>query len=201
MTTTSGHVVLLGDSIFDNQTYTQGEPDVVTHLRSLLPSTWRATLRAIDGATTADVSRQFAEIPADATHLVLSLGGNDALMNSDLLGTSLKSSAEALRLFGERLDSFDEAYRRALGLLVERQRRLTVCTIYNGALEPDQARLARVALMMFNDVIVRAAVDCGAAVIELRSICTERTEVAVFLDIAGNRWDLVGPRAAERSDV
>jgi catechol 2,3-dioxygenase-like lactoylglutathione lyase family enzyme len=26
-------------------------------------------------------------------------------------------------------------------------------------------------------------------------------EVAVFLDIAGNRWDLVGPRAAERSDV
>ncbi len=38
------HVVLLGDSIFDNQAYTRGEPDLVHHLRRVLPVPWRATL-------------------------------------------------------------------------------------------------------------------------------------------------------------
>ncbi|HEX6372708.1 MAG TPA: hypothetical protein VF006_27555 [Longimicrobium sp.] len=31
------HVVLLGDSIFDNASYVAGGPDVVTHLRGELP--------------------------------------------------------------------------------------------------------------------------------------------------------------------
>jgi hypothetical protein len=48
------HVVLLGDSIFDNKAYTSGGPDVVTQLQGILPSGWRATLGAIDGATTED---------------------------------------------------------------------------------------------------------------------------------------------------
>jgi hypothetical protein len=117
------------------------------------------------------VSRQFSEIPNDGSHLVLSLGGNDALMNNDLLGTRLGSSAEALRLFGERLRPFEAAYCRALESLAARQVALTVCTIYNGALDPDEAHLARVALMMFNDVILRAALEYRASVIELRRIC------------------------------
>jgi len=40
-----GHIALLGDTIFDNGVYTSGEPDVVTHLRSLLPSGWEASLQ------------------------------------------------------------------------------------------------------------------------------------------------------------
>ncbi len=32
-----GHVVLLGDSIFDNGVYVPGGPDVVTQLRAELP--------------------------------------------------------------------------------------------------------------------------------------------------------------------
>jgi hypothetical protein len=43
-------VVLLGDSIFDNGAYTQGEPDVVTHLGTVLPAGARAMLLAKDGA-------------------------------------------------------------------------------------------------------------------------------------------------------
>lgn len=185
MKTTSGHIVLLGDSIFDNQSYTRGEPDVVGHLRSLVPPTWRATLRAVDGTTTANVSRQFSDIPHDGSHLVLSLGGNDALMNSDLLGTRLGSSAEALLLFGERLGPFEAAYRRVLESLAERKVPLTVCTIYNGALEPDEARLARVALMMFNDVILRAAFEYRASVIELRGICADAADYANPIEPSG----------------
>ena len=66
-----GHIVLLGDSIFDNGAYTRGEPDVVTHLHSGLPPSWSTTLLAVDGATTADIPRQLPRVPETATHLVL----------------------------------------------------------------------------------------------------------------------------------
>ena len=37
------HVVLIGDSIFDNAAYTRGGPDVVSQVRGLLPRGWEAT--------------------------------------------------------------------------------------------------------------------------------------------------------------
>src|SRR5437763_7003051 len=79
------HVVLLGDSIFDNAAYVPGRPPVVEQLRRALPAGWRATLLAVDGHTTADVAGQLARLPADATHLVVSVGGNDALGASAVL--------------------------------------------------------------------------------------------------------------------
>lgn len=179
------HIVLLGDSIFDNQSYTRGAPDVVTHLRALLPPGWQATLRAVDGATTADVPRQLSGIPDAASHLVLSAGGNDALMNSDLLGTRVGSSADALVLFDKRLRPFEASYRSALAQLARRKLPVTVCTIYNGALDPDAARLARIALMMFNDVILRAAVEHRASVIELRTICVDPGDYANPIEPSG----------------
>ncbi len=79
------HIVLLGDSIFDNAAYTAGGPDVLTQLRGQLPAGWTAALAAVDGSCADDVAAQVAGAPADATHLVLSVGGNDALMASGLL--------------------------------------------------------------------------------------------------------------------
>ena len=79
------HIVMLGDSIFDNRSYTGTEPDVVTHLRAMLPEAARATLLAVDGTTTRSMARQVGEIPDDATHLVVSVGGNDALGHIDLV--------------------------------------------------------------------------------------------------------------------
>jgi hypothetical protein len=46
------HVVLLGDSIFDNATYVPGELPVIDQLRQNLPKGWQATLAAVDGDTT-----------------------------------------------------------------------------------------------------------------------------------------------------
>jgi hypothetical protein len=172
------HVVLLGDSIFDNAAYTRGRPDVVTHLRGLLPQEWQATLRAVDGATTGRLPSQLAGVPADASHLVVAIGGNDALQNSDLLSTRVRSSAEALALFADRLQAFEGAYGSALDAVLQRRLPTVVCTIYNGALEPDQAAIARVGLMTFNDVILRTAFDRRVDVIELRAICTEPGDYA-----------------------
>lgn len=36
------HLVLLGDSIFDNQRYVPGEPDVVRQVQEVLPPGWTA---------------------------------------------------------------------------------------------------------------------------------------------------------------
>src|SRR5919198_237854 len=58
-----GHVVLLGDSIFDNAAYVGGGPDVVRQLRAVLPSDWRATLNALDGAVTGESARNCSAAP------------------------------------------------------------------------------------------------------------------------------------------
>src|SRR4051812_8374480 len=79
------HVVLLGDSIFDNGAYTSGGPDVIAQLRSLLSGEWTASLVAVDGARINDVLRQLERLPRDVSHLVLSAGGNDVLAHSELL--------------------------------------------------------------------------------------------------------------------
>jgi hypothetical protein len=87
------HIALLGDSVFDNRAYTNGAPDVATHLRSLLPDRWKVSLVAVDGSTAADLEPQLLEVPTDATNIVISIGGNDAILNSDLVALPVSSTS------------------------------------------------------------------------------------------------------------
>jgi hypothetical protein len=181
-----GHVALLGDSVFDNQAYTGDEPDVVAHLRAILPQSWRATLYAQDGATTAAITRQAGAVAPDVSHVVLSVGGNDALANIDLLDTPVRSTAEALELFQLRIERFERDYRSAVGAVLALARPTVLCTIYNGQLPAErQARNARMALMMFNDAIQRTALDLGLSVIELRAVCSEPSDYANAIEPSG----------------
>lgn len=180
------HVVLLGDSIFDNAAYTGREPDVIQHLRSILPSGWKAGLLAVDGSVTSDLSSQVSEIPADASHLVVSIGGNDVLGNSDLLALPVDSTSEALELFHKRVRAFEKKYRSALDEVLALGRPTTLCTIYNGNLpDPEHARHARIALTMFNDVILRAAFELSLSAIELRLVCSESADYANPIEPSG----------------
>ena len=179
-------IALLGDSIFDNSSYTGGEPDVVTHLRALLPTGARAALLAVDGSITRSMMEQVRRIPADATHLVVSIGGNDARGYLGLLDARATSTADALRLFGEAVGRFEADYRSALRPVIDRGLPMTICTIYNGAFEdPDQAARARVGLMLFNDVILRVAFEHHASVIDLRLVCSERADYANPIEPSG----------------
>ena len=181
----SEHVALLGDSIFDNRAYTRGEPAVIEHLKVLLPPGWTATLTAIDGSTTSDLDEQLALLPNGVTRAILSVGGNDALLNADLLNLPVMSTREALLLFSTRCLKFEVAYRAALDAVVARIPALTVCTIYNGNLPPDDAPTARIALMLFNDVILRAAFERGLNVIDLRAVCSEAADYANPIEPSG----------------
>lgn len=173
------HVALLGDSIFDNGAYVPGEPDVVAQLRSVLPPRSRATLCAVDGATTASVRSQVACIPRDATHLFLSLGGNDALAHLGVLDRPARSTAEVLDVLAGLAAEFRARYEAVVDLLASRQRPLAVCTIYEGNF-PDRAmqRRASAALASFNDVILRTALARRLGVIDLRLVCSEPADYA-----------------------
>lgn len=173
------HVVLLGDSIFDNAAYTRGGPDVITQLKGLLPAGWRATLGAVDGAATEDFAPQVARLPGDVTHIVVSLGGNDALGHVDLLDRRIRSSAEVLMALADAAGGFERRYRRAVASIAKRGVPVVLCTIYNGNF-PEAAfqRLASTALAVFNDAILRVAFEHGWPVIDLRLICNEAADYA-----------------------
>lgn len=173
------HVVLLGDSIFDNAAYVSGGPDVVRQLRQALPSGWGATLAAVDGAITTDVPRQLSRIPAEATHLVLSVGGNDALGHVGILDQGARSVVEVLDLLARLAEQFRERYREVLHRVLETGLPLTVCTIYGGAFpDPVLQRRTGTALTVFNDVILRLAVERALGVIELRLVCSDPADYA-----------------------
>ena len=171
------HIVLLGDSIFDNATYVDG-PDVVAQLRQLLPDDWRATLAAVDGATIEDVPRQLGCMPDDATHLVVSVGGNDALAHADLLDKAASSSAQVLGWLDDAARAFERRYDDMLAAVLGRSLPTTLCTIYNGNLGPPTQRRAAAALAVFNDVVLRAGAERRLDVIELRLVCTSPLDYA-----------------------
>jgi hypothetical protein len=172
------HIVLLGDSIFDNASYVPGGPAVIDQLRQRLPDGWQATLLAFDGHVTDDVPSQLESLPADATHLVVSVGGNDALQYSGILSTQVSHVAEALQQLGTAQREFGQRYRAMLQDVIESKRPTIVCTIYDAC--PFASEVERqvipVALSLFNDEIRRAAVELDLSVLELRDICTASSD-------------------------
>ena len=173
------HVILLGDSIFDNGAYVRGGPDVIRQLRGVLPAGWTGTLLAVDGAVTGSVPRQLQGLPADASHLVISVGGNDALGHMSVLEDPSRSIAEALNRLADIGEAFERAYAAMLDAVLARALPTGVCTIYDPRF-PDARlqRLAVTALMIFNGAILRQAFARGLPVIDLRLVCDEDADYA-----------------------
>jgi hypothetical protein len=182
------HIVLLGDSVFDNAAYTSGGPAVIDHLRESLGAGERATLRAIDGDRVEDIAYQARRAPADGTHFFLSVGGNDALDYVEVLNHPVATVGEGLALLGPAVDGFAEAYWDLLRRLTEQTDWLQVCTIYNGDFGPE-APMVNPAVRLFNDAIQRAALDLGLPVIELRDLLDRPEHYAnpIEPNVAGGR--------------
>jgi hypothetical protein len=62
-----------------------------------------------------------------------SIGGNDALQNSDLLSLGLRSTAHALEVLADRVTAFERANRTGMKKAASLERQTAVCPIYNGA--------------------------------------------------------------------
>ncbi|HKX28194.1 MAG TPA: SGNH/GDSL hydrolase family protein [Blastocatellia bacterium] len=173
------HLVLIGDSIFDNQAYINGGADVTAHLINQMPSDWKATLRAVDGSTVETAARQISGLPGDATHLIVSAGGNNAILHADILQEKARSSAEVLIRLAEIANEFEDLYRSMLQDLLSLKKSTAVCTIYYPQFpEPSIQKSAVAALTVFNDAIIRQAFLAGVPLIDLRLVCNEQDDYA-----------------------
>lgn len=167
------HVVLLGDSIFDNQRYVAPGPSVAEQLRSRLATGWSSTLLAWDGAVVTDVHQQLTNVPEGASHLIVSVGGNDALDQSSLI---LHDDRGLIHHLATVHAAFQEKYRSMLQSVLKLGRPTAVCTIYDSI--PGMDRREKTGLCLFNDVILREAFRLSVPVVELRLVCNEREDYA-----------------------
>jgi hypothetical protein len=110
------------------------------------------------------------ELPADATHLVVSVGGNDALRHIHLLDLdrNILPDVAAARA------AFAADYRAMLDAVLARRKPTAVCAVYDAI--PGLTDPARTALATFNDVILREAARSRVPVLDLRLMCDEASD-------------------------
>lgn len=173
------HVALLGDSIFDNRVYVAPAPDVAQHLRARLGDDWTVSLIAVDGHVTRDVrDRQIGRVPEGTSHIVISVGGNDALGHASILSEGARSVAEAVGRLAEAQALFARSYVEMVAAVLTLGLPTALCTIYDANYPEPQRRLVVAALSLFNDVITRIAFAQGLSVVDLRLICDEPADYA-----------------------
>jgi hypothetical protein len=110
------HMVLLGDSIFDNATYVPEGTEVSTQLRSMLAD-HLVSLLAADGNTLSNMVAQvlrLRDLPEPATRLVVSCGGNDVLALVSAMQSPVRSVLEATELLASWQSNFRRDYRRGI---------------------------------------------------------------------------------------
>jgi len=173
------HIVLLGDSVFDNKAYIDGGLDVIEQIRRQIPAGWKASLLAVDGSVVENVRKQVIDLTDDATHLVISAGGNDAILNAGILQQKVASSAEVLDKLADIAGEFERHYREMLQSVLSLNKPTAVCTIYYPRIpEPFTQKITVAALATFNDVIIRLAFISGVPLIDLRLVCDEDSDYA-----------------------
>ncbi len=173
------HIVLLGDSIFDNAAYVGKNPSAIAQLQMKLPENWNASLNAIDGNKVDDVYAQLEKLPKDTTHLVLSVGGNNALGCIGILNEKVASSAEVFIKLANLREDFEQKYQKLIQKILSLGIPTSICTIYNPNYpESTYQRIAVAALTIFNDVIIRQAFQNGIPLIDLRLTCNEAADYA-----------------------
>ncbi|XWN29031.1 MAG: SGNH/GDSL hydrolase family protein [Devosia sp.] len=178
------HLVLAGDSIFDNDGYVLGEAGVIEQLRRSLPKTWTASKVAVDGDCIKHVKDQITELPSNTTDLIVSVGGNDARQYSDLL-LKIKNSGDLDNLIKQPLAQFKSEYRAMIDDAVGTGLMVYVCTIYTAIPfeDPVWREFAPVAISRFNDVITAEANARSVPVFNLHEVCIETADFSTVSPI------------------
>jgi hypothetical protein len=143
-------------------------------LQRRLPTGWQATLLAQDGRIALDVIDQLRRLPPDATHLVISVGGNDALSQTPVVFQHADSTQQVLERLWDVGSDFRRAYRQMLLKVMRTGRLVVVCTVYEDI--PGLEQAAKAGLALFNDAILREAFVAQVPVLDLRLLCTEASD-------------------------
>src|SRR3954449_9729376 len=147
--------------------------------RSAAYSQGRASLLAVDGSVIASIAQQLARLPADASHLVISVGGNDALGYASVLDAPSRSVSASLAQLAVVQKRFQADYAGMVGSVLGRGLPTALCTIYDPRYpDPARRRVGATALAVINDSIIREAVRYGLPLLDLRTVCDQDTDFA-----------------------
>jgi hypothetical protein len=174
------HIVLAGDSIFDNAAYVAQGLAVVNQLNDKAPGI-NATLLAVVGSVTSDLGAQLEQLPQSTTHLFISSGGNDAHESAHLLAKPVSTVTEAMSLFVGAIGQFQYHYHSMVQNAMARVENVVVCTVYDSI--PGYETESLTALKLFNEVILREAFSFRLPVIDLRLICNHPKDYSAISPI------------------
>ena len=180
------HIVLIGDSIFDNGGYVDEGDSVIEQLSQKLADNIKATLLAVDGDVTDDVYAQLENLPDDTTHAFISCGGNDALRIASVLNKPVESVGHAMDVFTEIKNQFEERYSRMVRAVCNKVENVTICTVHDSV--PEYTERALTALSIFNEVILKEAFRVNAPVIDLRLVCNEAQDYSPVSPIEPSKY-------------
>ena len=190
------HIVLLGDSIFDNKPYVNsGELDVPNQLRSEAGDNCKVSHLAVDGDIISDIPNQLKRLPGDATHLFVSVGGNDGLGHLSVFQENINTVGEALQRMYHIGERFKEAYSDMVDKVLSHNLPTAFCTIYYPRFNArslervqefmlpysrgfDIQEMAMAAETVFNDVISYQIFKRGLPLIDLRVLCDDDEDFA-----------------------
>jgi len=174
-TTVISHIILLGDAL-GNLPYIRdrGPGQLESRLLPDLKKSWRLTLIRADDV----INRSpLVQIPGDASHIVISVEGNRAIAASGLLDGRPDSYEDALARLSFAADQFETVMRNLIQMAVRTHLPVAVCTMFPPLLQnPVQQRAASTALAIFNDRIIRQAIEERIPVADLRSACTQASD-------------------------
>jgi len=171
------HVVLIGDALGELARSLQREPGSVES--KLVPGrreAWRLTLLPAGDVVKPSLPR---ELPADATHVVISIEGNCAIESSELLRGRPASYEDALARLSFAADQFEGVVQVLIRASQAARLPTVICTMWPPRHpEPTRQRAASAALAIFNDRILRRAVEARLPIVDLRAVCTEAEDFA-----------------------
>ncbi len=166
------HIVLAGDSIFDNGVYVKRGDAVIDLLKHNESNQKKFQLLAKDGSVIDDAMVQFDLVSpfSSCTDLVISCGGNDVLRLVRMLNDPVATVSEACSNFFREMKAFEQRYERLVTKAKTTIDRVVVCTVYYTV--PGLNGSAIAALAMFNATILRVASLLSVPVIDLRTLFT-----------------------------
>mgnify|MGYP001294919817 FL=1 len=190
------HIVLLGDSIFDNNSYVNsGELDVPNQLRSLVGHRSRITNLAVDGHKIGHVKNQLDNLPPSATNLFVSVGGNDGLGHLSIFNSHVSTVGEALRQMYRIGNNFKKKYSEMVDLVLSYNIPTAFCSIYYPRFDArslnrvqhymsaiqngrEIQEMAMAAETIFNDIITYEIFKRKIPLIDLRVLCDDDEDFA-----------------------
>jgi len=187
-------LALIGDSILDNDIYVSEGKSIYDFLKLYLPQEFKLTKLAIDGATSDTVKAQLENIPESITHIVISIGGNDALKLIPLLDEKTEDLNSALSKITPSVEHFRKNFsfilKQLSNLNSDNNLNLYVLNIYNSI--PKLEIEKKLIISIFNDVISEEATRLSIPIIDLRSLLIENSDFSTLSplepsEIGGNK--------------